>query len=787
MYANEEDLFSESEDEERIVLYTFAQDLNESGAKKPLTMSEDEAFQEDQNLHEVITGRCIPYGDYDGKYEQKPDIKDIYNKFKLSLDEAFPNSKIIIGNRSGVLPCGLYKVSFRFWIRNHGYFKSPPHCGQYVQNLLNPILIKNGLELLDHQPYMKRQNMGLATHTKLGDPRILKIPKDVDPKLTLIQKIDEENYIEVKLRNTKSSELKRECPEEFEEIMEMVHELMPGVRYNGYKNNKNLKIIALTKSQDECPIHQRTHAHNCNYIVYSPDNGIAKLKCHDDEEVSKPYIYLNKNENKLINDKCTDINDKCADIKDKCADIYQYIDDYPELENGDQGLSRIFVKHNKENIKIYNKNMYYYDESKALWTHLEDMDELSNIVSDFMPGVIEEKMSQCNDEQKRKYERLRIYTLNLSGSLKIARKAVRGLNINEKEFLKFNAIGHYVPIRNKLLVNLKTGKTEPREKHHLFTFEYDVDYCKEFSFVQGFMNQIACNRSDLCEYLQKLLGCCLTDLKTRKFYIFLGDGINGKTTITEAMSNIMSKHFSYVKKTVLIKDRFGKQSGSHDADLGSIRSARVIVCKELDNKDQLNSGQVKALADNSKISIRLPYEKNNVEVHPCLKVLCETNVKPLIDSNDPAILDRLVYVPFDARFCPNPTKPNEFKIDTSIKRKITNDTPERSQFFSWLVQGAIKMYKEDIEEPECVLTATNEEVKENDYLYQFIEENCSLNPSNGVFVEDFIEAYKDWYQQEYGSYLDLQKRPFNKIMRKRGYNKRKTNGRYKYMGLDLLE
>jgi P4 family phage/plasmid primase-like protien len=770
-----EELFSDSEDEqERVMLYTFARDLNESGAKESVSMTAEEAFQKDDHLHEVITGRCIPYGDYDGKYEHKPDVKDIYNRFELSLKEAFPTSNIIIGNRSGVLPCGIYKVSFRFWVRNHGYFKSPPHCGQYVQSLVNPILSKHGLEPLDHQPYMKRQNMGLCWHTKLGDDRILKIPKNIDSKLTLIQNTENENYIEVKLRNTKSSELKRHMPEEFQEIMEMVHEIMPNVKYDGYKENKNLKSIFLTKSSDECPIHERTHAHNRNYLVYNANDGRIKIKCHDDEEVSKPYIYLNKNEKKLINNASNQTE-------------FKYKDDYPELENENSGLTKIFVKHNRDKIKVYGKSIYAYDESKALWLELYDEVALSTFVSDFMPKVIEEKLSQCNDEEKKKYKQLRNKVLSYAGSLNIAKKSLHGLRIDQKEFLKFNSIGHYVPIRNKLLVNLKTGETEPREKHHLFTFEYDVDYCKEFSFVQGFMNQIACNRADLCEYLQKLLGCCLTDLKTRKFYIFLGDGINGKTTITEAMSNIMNSHFSYVKKSVLIKNRFGKQSGSHDADLGAIKSARVIVCKELDNKDELNSGQVKALADNSKISIRMPFEKKCIEVHPVLKVICETNVKPLIDSDDPAILDRLVYVPFDARFTKNPTKPNEFKIDTSIKRKITTDTPERNQFFSWLVQGAIKMYKEDIDEPECVKTATREEVNETDYLSQFISENCSLDASNEVFVEDFIEAYKDWYQQEYNSYLDVQKRPFNKIMRKRGYNTRKTNGRYKYMGLDLLE
>jgi putative DNA primase/helicase len=144
-------------------------------------------------------------------------------------------------------------------------------------------------------------------------------------------------------------------------------------------------------------------------------------------------------------------------------------------------------------------------------------------------------------------------------------------------------------------------------------------------------------------------------------------------------------------------------------------------------------------------------------------------------------------VPFDARFCPNPTKANEFKIDTSIKRKITNDTPERNQFFSWLVQGAMKMYKEDIEEPECVKKATNEEVKDGDPLGQFIDENCSINPSHKVINEDFIEAYRQWYQEEYGKYLDIEKRPFNKKMKKRGYAIHKSNSKQYYKGLDLLE
>lgn len=786
----EEELFSDCDDnvesdivDQKHAEFNFVKDTNKSGAKsKPFKTTAEKAFKKNYHLHERIEGGCIPYGDYDELCPlTRPDdkyIKSIEIIIRQAVQKAYPGKKVIMGNRCGhSSKHDCYKISFRFWVRGAGFYKSTIHCGQEVLAKINPLLKLSKIKPLDKGAYKKNQNLGVVLNTKMGDKRILTITTpDIDPVLTLAQNIKGEELIIVTLNNEKGRI--RECDGIYNEILESVKKFMPNIQYESHKGN-GPTIISFKKSDDECPIHNCTHNGNRAFVIWFENTGYAYLKCHND--LSKKFKLGKFKTGSSSQDEKKRVFDK---------------KDYKNCFREDQGLAEIFSRYHKNSIKIIDSsgNGYIYNSNNALWEEKEACD-IMNSISPFLEKVVGEYLeievirvqglpvSEAGTLIPLK--KLKRLVLTNSKSKSVFSKIRTMLKIEKGFAEKLNKIKHLFPVRNKKVINLKTGKAIERKKEHMFSFECPVDLIDETKFAEDFMNQICCERKPLLEYMQKLLGTCLSGEVHRKFYFWYGDGINGKTTITGCMNNFMGPYCSYVKKSLVIKTGKGNKEGSsHDSDLVEIDGIRVGFAKELDKKDELNSSRIKALADGSIIKARGAYSKQELSITPTLKMITETNHKPNVDTSDKAILDRVVYMPFDARFTKDPKKANEYPIDENIKENLLTDSKERNSFFSWLVKGAALYYAEGFNECKTLISSMSKSILEVDKLQQFIEECCDMTDGGQVKANDFYYAYKSWMTSEHNIQVETSKRQLTALVKNKGYSIKRSNGTT-YQGISM--
>ena len=237
--------------------------------------------------------------------------------------------------------------------------------------------------------------------------------------------------------------------------------------------------------------------------------------------------------------------------------------------------------------------------------------------------------------------------------------------------------------------------------------------------------------------------------------------------------------------SLVIKTGKGNKEGSsHDSDLVEIDGIRVGFAKELDKKDELNSSRIKALADGSIIKARGAYSKQELSITPTLKMITETNHKPNVDTSDKAILDRVVYMPFDARFTKDPKKANEYPIDENIKENLLTDSKERNSFFSWLVKGAALYYAEGFNECKTLISSMSKSILEVDKLQQFIEECCDMTDGGQVKANDFYYAYKSWMTSEHNIQVETSKRQLTALVKNKGYSIKRSNGTT-YQGISM--
>ena len=106
-------------------------------------------------------------------------------------------------------------------------------------------------------------------------------------------------------------------------------------------------------------------------------------------------------------------------------------------------------------------------------------------------------------------------------------------------------------------------KTEERKKEQHFTRCLNIDDIdgfeeshENFKIVDNFFNDICSNHQPKKEYLQKILGYFLSGAVPlgRCFFIFYGNGKNGKSALIEIIQEIMGSFYcKSVESSVLVK------------------------------------------------------------------------------------------------------------------------------------------------------------------------------------------------------------------------------------------
>jgi phage/plasmid-associated DNA primase len=114
----------------------------------------------------------------------------------------------------------------------------------------------------------------------------------------------------------------------------------------------------------------------------------------------------------------------------------------------------------------------------------------------------------------------------------------------------------------------------------------------------------------------------------------------------------------------------------------------------------------------------------------------------------------LIVINFLSKFVANPTKINEYKMDTSIEQKVKSEAWGRA-FLAYLIH----IYKQnagvDLSPPDVVLEYTSEYREENDAITKFVRE-CLRPIVEGEMIlpvrrEHVTDAFKKWWEANRGT------------------------------------
>ena len=467
--------------------------------------------------------------------------------------------------------------------------------------------------------------------------------------------------------------------------------------------------------------------------------------------------------------------------------------DYSLFMGGDLNQARLFKKYMSDDVKILDAKTgygYVYSAEKCLWVENQGVSIACKI-----PVFLESKYKEIMDTELTIYEETLVKKLKnvvcSTSNMKKVFAQVKTLMLVDKNafYRKLNSSKYLMAIREKKVIDLRTGEISDRKREHMFSNFCDVSKVAVGPAVHKLMDPITCNRPDLKKYMQKLFGLGFTGCFNRQFWVLHGVGANGKTALFEIIEEILGPYYHTMNKDAIMKSKsHHKAAGRPTPELTPLKGTRFVVTQELEKDDVLNDSLVKKITECQTLNVRNLNEDMWKMVYYCI-LLIGTNFAGKIDTNDQAIIDRAVYLPLDARFVdnPNPKNPFEFKKDKDFADSFKTGL-NKDMFFSWCVEGAIEFFKEGLEKCKCIIEKTNSVILKMDTLQQFINDRFDATlPDKKACVRTtrFFQAYKKYCTDDLGIPAQESAKSITQLMKKKGFEYKKTSR--KYYGLSFTK
>jgi P4 family phage/plasmid primase-like protien len=301
-------------------------------------------------------------------------------------------------------------------------------------------------------------------------------------------------------------------------------------------------------------------------------------------------------------------------------------------------------------------------------------------------------------------------------------------------------------------------------KNDYRVFSNNMPYIKE---IIGFFNQVLPNEKVRNYFLQALSTCLSGETKEEKLYILTGCGSNGKSLTMDLMCLALGDYYMSCPITIITRKR--GSSNETSPEKVRMKGKRCGVFQETDDGEKLNVGVMKEFTGGDKVLVRDLFKGANemIEFKPQMKYFLTCNQLPAVPSNDDGTWRRLRVIEFKSKFTDNPTKSNEFKINTSLKDDIKKWAP---YVLSYLLHIYETQYKgiNYLAEPEEVLASTNQYKMENDFYTEYFLDKITMteDPKDTISRENLYTDFKKWYMVGYDTKIVPKKPEFEKIMYK---------------------
>jgi putative DNA primase/helicase len=324
------------------------------------------------------------------------------------------------------------------------------------------------------------------------------------------------------------------------------------------------------------------------------------------------------------------------------------------------------------------------------------------------------------------------------------------------------------------IVNLQTKELIPHDPALRLTYMAPFKYNPEAKCPLwiAFLQKVFQDDPDAIKSMQRQLGYFLTaEMREQKFFVWVGNGRNGKSTIRNVLSFILGDYLGDCSSSAFIVKRFNQEV----YELADQAQKRLMFSAEITDTYQLDEPLIKAVTGGDKHTFRQIYGKP-MRIYPKFKIIILCNRVPEIRGTDDGIWDRCNILQFKQKF--------EGKSRVQDYHKVLR--VESEGILTWLVEAAAEWYREGL-----FVSAESDEMnamlrKASDPLGQFLEESCAFGYGKKVGATLLYEEYRSWSEERKEPAMSQAKFGLELMARQiHGIKKIYLSGRYSYCGIGL--
>ena len=313
-----------------------------------------------------------------------------------------------------------------------------------------------------------------------------------------------------------------------------------------------------------------------------------------------------------------------------------------------------------------------------------------------------------------------------------------------------------------------------------YNYEENKDIADE---IMDFMEKLF-PQKELCKYMWDHLASCLIGIKKEHaFNIYRGSGSNGKSILTDLMTQALGEYKGTVPITLVTSAR--NNIGGTSSEVMQLKGVRYAVMQEPSKDAIINEGIMKELTGGDPIQARALYCDSEIFIPQFSLVVC-TNALFEIRSNDDGTWRRMKLVDFLSKFISegethtDDTK-HVFLKDKGLKEKL----PKWSTVFvSMLVKKACETEGE-VKDCSEVVAASNKYRQSQDCITGFIADKIIKDATGSLGKQILNNVFKEWFQMNYGNRKMPKLTEIEEIMIKKFGNRNiKTN---KWLGIKIKE
>lgn len=370
-----------------------------------------------------------------------------------------------------------------------------------------------------------------------------------------------------------------------------------------------------------------------------------------------------------------------------------------------------------------------YVES-AMWPVLQD--ELLHEAQKYEEGSKEQKSFLGFYQRSQKYAAL-------SNTVKILR-TWEGMNVKN-----FRALSdpRYFGVANGD-VDLETGRLLPPSvgRYTMEASSVAFDPTATCPLWRQTVLDVFSGDAEMAAFFQRIAGySILGNPDEEVMFIFTGNGCNGKSTIVNALREVLGQAACTVEAETLISGsggRGGRNAGGARADLLAVFGKRFVVLPETDEGARLREDVVKRLVSRDELVARGLYRETMESTKPSWVVALVTNYLPVITGDDDGIYRRLIFVPFTRSFDKDPT----VKKDTKRAEKLR---AEYSGILNWILDGVREYRRIGLACPKVVTNLVGSTRDSMDVLRMFIQERAKVGDKDALVETSVLwNAYQSF-------------------------------------------